>query len=269
MISVNRCTLSIQIKSYTPLVRRLAHQFIAKLPANVELDDLVQVGLIGLSEALDRFDTSHGVMFETFATQRIRGAMLDCMRQDDWMSRGDRRQSRKIEAAMQALGHQLGRAPYDREIATHMDMSLLEFQELKAHTHGAGLTYLEDMANPDDLDDAGENRFLSEQQGDPVAILEDKLRREKLVEAIGNLPERLQYVMRLYYEHDLSFQAIADILKVTESRACQLHKEALAKIRVKVAIPTKSVRFTPIIVSSNQADYGDEPDLIIEYVVPR
>ena len=99
------------LKQYSPLVRRLAHQMIAKLPANVELDDLIQVGMIGLNDALSRFDANQGVMFETFATQRIRGAMLDELRGGDWMSRGDRRHQRSIEAAVHKLEQKLGRAP--------------------------------------------------------------------------------------------------------------------------------------------------------------
>ena len=99
------------LKQYTPLVRRLAHQMIAKLPANVQIDDLIQVGMIGLHDAMSRFDAAQGVQFETFATQRIRGAMLDDLRSGDWMSRGDRKQQRQIEAAVHKLEQQYGRAP--------------------------------------------------------------------------------------------------------------------------------------------------------------
>ena len=112
------------LKQYGPLVRRLAHQMIAKLPANVELDDLVQVGMIGLHDALGRFDAAQGVQFETFATQRIRGAMLDELRSGDWMSRGDRKQQRQIEAAVHKLEQQLHRAPAESEIAKEMGLSL-------------------------------------------------------------------------------------------------------------------------------------------------
>jgi len=105
------------LKQYSPLVRRLAHQMIAKLPANVELDDLIQVGMIGLTDALSRFDAAQGVQFETFATQRIRGAMLDELRGSDWMSRGDRRHQRSIETAVHKLEQKLGRAPSEGEIA--------------------------------------------------------------------------------------------------------------------------------------------------------
>ena len=105
------------LKQYSPLVRRLAHQMIAKLPANVELDDLIQVGMIGLSEALTRYEAAQGVQFETFATQRIRGAMLDELRGNDYLSRGVRKQQRSIESAVHKLEQKLRRAPKDTEIA--------------------------------------------------------------------------------------------------------------------------------------------------------
>ena len=117
-----RLDANAMLKQYSPLVRRLAHQMIAKLPANVELDDLIQVGMIGLSDALTRFDAGQGVMFETFATQRIRGAMLDELRGNDWMSRGDRRHQRSIEAAVRTLEQRHGRAPTESEIAAEMGM---------------------------------------------------------------------------------------------------------------------------------------------------
>src|SRR5207247_2559566 len=120
------------LKQYSPLVRRLAHQMIAKLPANVEIDDLIQVGMIGLTDALSRFDAQQGVQFETFATQRIRGAMLDELRGADWMSRGTRKQQRSIESAVRTLEQKLGRAPHESEIAKEMGVSLAEYQELLA-----------------------------------------------------------------------------------------------------------------------------------------
>ena len=141
------------LKQYSPLVRRLAHQMIAKLPANVALDDLIQVGTIGLSDALNRFDAAHGVQFETFATQRIRSAMLDELRGNDWISRGDRRQQRSIEAALRKLEQTLGRAPQESEIAAEMGLSLTEFQELLGKVCGTQLVYLEDMTGDDGDDD--------------------------------------------------------------------------------------------------------------------
>ncbi|HSB23491.1 MAG TPA: sigma-70 family RNA polymerase sigma factor, partial [Burkholderiaceae bacterium] len=137
------------LKQYSPLVRRLAHQMIAKLPANVELDDLIQVGMIGLNDALSRFDANQGVQFETFATQRIRGAMLDELRGGDWMSRGDRRHQRAIESAVHKLEQKLQRAPNESEIADEMGMLLADYQELLGKVRGTQLFYLEDLSGDD------------------------------------------------------------------------------------------------------------------------
>ncbi|MBP6899827.1 MAG: RNA polymerase sigma factor FliA [Burkholderiaceae bacterium] len=222
------------LKQYSPLVRRLAHQMIAKLPANVELDDLIQVGMIGLSDALTRFDAGMGVQFETFATQRIRGAMLDELRGNDWMSRGERRQQRSIEAAVHKLEQRLGRAPSESEIAKEMDLSLTEYQELLGKVRGTQLVYLEDMTGDDGDDDYLDRHVAAEAEANPLAMLEDRRMREALVEAIKNLPEREQYVMSMYYEHDMNLKEIAAVLKVTESRVCQLHSQSIARLRARL-----------------------------------
>jgi len=225
--------LTSMLKQYSPLVRRLAHQMIAKLPANVQVDDLIQVGMIGLTDALSRFDAAQGVQFETFATQRIRGAMLDELRGSDWMSRGSRKQQRSIEAAVRRLEQKLGRAPQESEIAAEMGVSLTEYQELLGKVRGTQLVYLEDMSG-----DEGDNDYLDRHVGDeaanPLAQLQDHRMREALIAAIKTLPEREQYVMSMYYEHDMNLKEIAAVLKVTESRVCQLHSQSIARLRVKL-----------------------------------
>jgi RNA polymerase sigma factor FliA len=221
------------IKQYSPLVRRLAHQMIAKLPANVEVDDLIQVGLIGLTDALSRFDAEQGVQFETFATQRIRGAMLDELRGGDWMSRGTRRQQREIEGAVHKVEQRLGRAPKEEEIAKEMGLSLADYQELLGKVRGTQLVYLEDMSG-DDGDEDYLDRHVADDAANPMAQLQDHRMREALVAAIKNLPEREQFVMSMYYEHDMNLKEIAAVLKVTESRVCQLHSQSIARLRVKL-----------------------------------
>ncbi|RZJ08263.1 MAG: RNA polymerase sigma factor FliA [Rubrivivax sp.] len=221
------------IKQYSPLVRRLAHQMIAKLPANVEVNDLIQVGLIGLNDALSRFDAEQGVQFETFATQRIRGAMLDELRGGDWMSRGTRRQQREIEVAVHKVEQRLGRAPREDEIAAEMGLPLAEYQELLGKVRGTQLVYLEDMSG-DDGDNDYLDRHVADESANPVAQLQDHRMREALVAAIKNLPEREQFVMSMYYEHDMNLKEIAAVLKVTESRVCQLHSQSIARLRVKL-----------------------------------
>lgn len=221
------------IRQYSPLVRRLAHQMIAKLPANVEIDDLIQVGLIGLTDALSRFDIAQGVQFETFATQRIRGAMLDELRGSDWMSRGSRRQQRSIETAVHKLEQKLGRAPQESEIAAEMGLPLAEYQEMLGKVRGTQLVYLEDISGEDDSDDYLD-RHVGDENADPMSMLQDHRMRTALVEAIKVLPEREAYVMSMYYEHDMNLKEIAAVLKVTESRVCQLHSQAIARLRVKL-----------------------------------
>jgi RNA polymerase sigma factor for flagellar operon FliA len=222
------------LKQYSPLVRRLAHQMIAKLPANVELDDLIQVGMIGLSDALSRFDAAQGVQFETFATQRIRGAMLDELRGNDWMSRGDRRHQRSIEAAVHKLEQRHGRAPSEGEIAREMGLSLSDYQELLGKVRGTQLIYLEDMSGDEGDDDYLDRHVAADSDANPIARLQDQRMREALVEAIKNLPEREQYVMSMYYEHDMNLKEIAAVLGVTESRVCQLHSQSIARLRTRL-----------------------------------
>jgi RNA polymerase sigma factor FliA len=225
---------SATLKQYSPLVRRLAHQMIAKLPANVELDDMIQAGMIGLNDALGRFDAAQGVQFETFATQRIRGAMLDELRSGDWMSRGNRKQQRQIEAAVHKLEQQFGRAPAESEIAAAMGVSLAEYQDLLGKVRGTQLLYLEDISGGGDGEDDYLDRHVAAEDANPLGMLQDRRMREALVEAIKLLPEREQYVMSMYYEHDMNLKEIAAVLGVTESRVCQLHSQSIARLRVKL-----------------------------------
>ena len=222
------------IRQYVPLVQRLAHHMIAKLPPNVELDDLVQVGMIGLTEALSRFEVSQGVQFETFATQRIRGAMIDELREGDWMSRGSRKSQKDIERAVQRLEQRMGRAPIESEIATELGMNLVDYQSLLSRVRGTQLVYLEDMSSGSDEEDSFLDRNLGDEEADPLSVLRDQRLREALVRAIKNLPEREQYIMSMYYEQDMNLKEIAQVLGITESRVCQLHSQSIARLRAKM-----------------------------------
>ena len=222
-----------QLRKYSPLVRRLAHHMIAKLPPSVEVDDLIQVGMIGLTEAIARFEPSQGVQFETFASQRIRGAMLDELREGDWMSRGSRKSQKDIEQAVHRLQQKLHRPPRESEIAAEMGLTLTDYQALLAKVRGTQLVYLEDMSG-DDGDEDYLDRHVADDSANPMAMLQDHRMREALVAAIKNLPEREQFVMSMYYEHDMNLKEIAAVLKVTESRVCQLHSQSIARLRVKL-----------------------------------
>jgi RNA polymerase sigma factor for flagellar operon FliA len=222
------------IKQYQPLVRRLAHYMMAKLPASVEVDDLIQVGLIGLADALSRYESAQGVQFETFATQRIRGAMLDELRGNDWMSRGSRKSQKEIETTMRRLEHRLGRSPIESEIAAEMGMSLLDYQSLLGKVRGTQLVYLEDMSRNGEEDDSFLDRHVADSEADPMNMLRDHRLRESLIAAIKSLPEREQYIMSMYYEQDMNLKEIAAVLDVTESRICQLHSQSIARLRAKM-----------------------------------
>lgn len=222
------------IKQYQPLVRRLAHYMMAKLPASVEVDDLIQVGLIGLADALSRFESSQGVQFETFATQRIRGAMLDELRGNDWMSRGSRKNQKDIEISIRQLEHRLGRSPAESEIAAEMGLSLTEYQDMLNKVRGTQLVYLEDMNRSGEDDDSYLDRHVADVDADPLNLLRNQRLRESLVQAIKSLPEREQYVMSMYYEQDMNLKEIAQVLDVTESRVCQLHSQSIARLRAKM-----------------------------------
>lgn len=225
------------IRQHVPLVRRLAHHMIAKLPPNIELDDLIQVGMIGLTEALSRFEAAQGVQFETFATQRIRGAMLDELREGDWMSRSSRKSQKDIEKAVQRVEQKLGRSPLESEIAAEMGLSLSDYQSLLGKVRGMQLVYLEDMTRGGEEGEEGflERHDVSDNDGaDPIELLRDQRLRTALVKAIEALPEREQYIMGMYYEHDMNLKEIAAVLGVTESRICQLHSQSIARLRAKM-----------------------------------
>jgi RNA polymerase sigma factor for flagellar operon FliA len=222
------------IRQYQPLVRKLAHHMMAKLPASVQVDDLIQVGLIGLSEALTRYEAAQGVQFETFATQRIRGAMIDELRDNDWMSRGSRKSQKDIEQAMRRLEHRLGRSPLESEIAKELGMSLGDYQSLLNKVRGTQLVYLEDMGHGADAEDSFLDRHDMDDNADPMQLLRDQRLREALVGAIKTLPEREQHIMSMYYEKDMNLKEIAVVLGVTESRVCQLHSQSIARLRAKM-----------------------------------
>jgi len=217
-------------RRYAPLVRRIAHHLLARLPASVELDDLLQAGMVGLMEALARYEDVHGVQFETYAAQRIRGAMLDGLRAQDWMPRGVRRAQRRIDAAVQALEHRLGRPPAESEIARELGLSLEAYRDLLQEARGAQVLFYEDFVEAD----AGSEfiaRAAPDPAPDPLERLRDKRFRAALVAAIERLPEREKAVMGMYYEQEMNLREIAEVLGVTESRVCQIHSQAVARLR--------------------------------------
>jgi RNA polymerase sigma factor FliA len=221
------------VHQYTPLVRRLAHQMVARLPANVELDDMVQAGMMGLMDAAARFEVAHGTQFEVYAAQRIRGAMLDELRANDWMPRSARKSQRDIEGAIHRLEGRLKRAPVEAEVAAELGVTLAEYQDMLNGARGSQLVYLDDLGIGPDDDDYLERHLVVDGQ-EPAAILRDKRFREALVTAIEELPERERLLMSLYHEQDMNLREIGAVMGVTESRVCQLHSQAVARLRAKL-----------------------------------
>jgi RNA polymerase sigma factor for flagellar operon FliA len=218
-------------------------QLIAKLPASVELDDMIQAGMLGLLDAANRYQDDQGAQFETYASQRIRGAMLDELRANDWLSRGLRQSSRKVDAAVQALEQKLARPPSEREIAVSMQLSLEDYQHLLQEIHGSQLVYYEDCEGG-----SNENSFLDRQHdssdrsgvADPLQRLLDSGMRHMLVEAIALMPERERLLLSLYYEQEMNLREIGAILEVSQSRVCQLHSQAISRLRVRLNETSRS-----------------------------
>jgi RNA polymerase sigma factor for flagellar operon FliA len=214
------------VREYTPLVRRLAHQMIARLPANVELDDMIQAGMMGLMDAANRFEVTQGTHFEVYAVQRVRGAMLDELRANDWMPRSARKSQRDIEGAIHRLEGRLKRAPHEAEIAAELGISV-------NGARGSQLVHLDDLGAGSEDEDYLE-RYLVVDGEEPAAILRDKRFREALVDAIEELPDREKLLMSLYHEQDMNLREIGAVMGVTESRVCQLHSQAIARLRSKL-----------------------------------
>jgi len=225
--AVNDC-----IVKFAPLVKRLAHYMMASLPPSVELDDVIQSGMLGLLDAARRFQDGFGAQFETYAVQRIRGAMLDGLRKSDWLPRGLRKSLRQVESMVSKLEQQNKRPPTEQELADALGMSLTDYQQLLQDARGYQLVSAEDLQSH------GEESFLDhyypDERPNPLQSLLDEDERRALVEAIEDLPDREQKVMGLYYEQEMNLREIGEVLGVSESRVCQLHSQAIARLRARL-----------------------------------
>jgi len=221
------------VKQHLPLVRRLALQLLARLPANVQLDDLMQVGMMGLLEAVRRYQQMEQAQFETYAQTRIRGAMLDELRTQDWLPRAVRGKARQIETVIQRLSHQLLRPPAEAEIAAELGLSLEQYHVLLEQAHGMQLVHVEDLYQAHD--NPGEMDLSQGQEADPLRLLHNQRLRSKLVKLIEALPERERLLLALQFERDLSQKEISLVLEISEGRVSQLRTQAIARIRAALA----------------------------------
>ena len=220
------------IQRFAPLVKRIAYHLMSRLPSSVQVDDLVQNGMIGLLDAMDRFEAGMGAQFETYAAQRVRGAMLDGLRENDWLPRSLRREFRQIEKAISQLEQEFGRPPSENELAKALGVSLGEYQKMLQDARGHQLLSFEDLVEEGEEDFL--ERHLTDSSTEPSRILEDESLKKMLVQGIELLPEREKLMMALYYEQDLNLREIGDVMGVTESRVCQLHTQAVARLRARI-----------------------------------
>ena len=217
------------VEQYAPLVKRIAHHMLARLPASVQLDDLLQSGMIGLLEASSKFDGSKGAKFETFAGIRIRGAMIDEIRRGDWVPRSVHRNNRRVAQVIDELEQSLGRDARYTEIAEKLDMSLNEYHHILNDVSVGKIIGIEDLGVSQDVlvtdDETPDENFEA---------LADTQFRSALVEAIKTLPERDALVLSLYYDEALNLKEIGAILEVSESRVSQILSQAMLRLKGKL-----------------------------------
>lgn len=211
------------VLQYSPLVKYVAGRLRARLPESVEYADLVSDGILGLMEAIDRFDPGRGLAFQTFAVPRIRGAMVDALRGLDWVPRSVREKVRKVEEAQQSLEARLGRIPDDPEIAAEMGITVSALRDLYAKVAFTSVATVEDLELADDLSAAATQE------------IEDDQAKAALLKVVRELPERDQVIIALYYFEGFTLAEIGQVLGVTESRVSQLHSRATLVLRGRLA----------------------------------
>ena len=209
------------VSLHLPLVKRIANHLAVKLPPHIEIDDLIQVGLIGLLKAKEDYQADSGATFSTYATIRIRGAMMDELRARDWLPRSVQKNLGRVATAMRGAEQRLGRAPTDSEVASELGVSLNDYQEILGDVSFARLTPVEDIDTV-----AGDM--------EPDREVTESLRATALSDAIKELPEKEQLMMSMYYVDNLNLKEIGLVLEVSESRVSQIHGQAIARLKVKL-----------------------------------
>jgi RNA polymerase sigma factor for flagellar operon FliA len=219
------------VDDYAPLVKRIAYHLMTRLPPTVQVDDLIQSGMIGLLEAARNYDPSQGASFETYAGIRIRGAMLDEIRKGDWAPRSLHRKVRAITKAVADIEARFVRDARDAEVAKEVGMSLDEYYATLQDATGYRVFSFEDLPAGEEGMAEGLNGRIPE----PFENVQDELFREALAEAIAGLPERERLVMSLYYKEELNLRETGEVLGVSESRVCQIHSQALIRLKARMA----------------------------------
>jgi RNA polymerase sigma factor for flagellar operon FliA len=220
----------LEVEQYLPLVKRIAYHLKGRLPDSVFVDDLIQSGIVGLIEAMQKFNANQGASFETYAGIRIRGSMLDEIRKGDWTPRSVYRKSRAVSEAINQVESKLGREARDKEIAMQMEVSIEEYYHILQDTNSVHLLSIDQP----DHDELSEDRIVSNRMT-PFSELVESGFQESLVNEISNLPEKEKLVMSLYYDEELNLREIGEVLSVSESRVSQIHSQAIKRIRSRMA----------------------------------
>jgi len=226
----NQIDKSALLEQHAVLVKRIAYHLLARLPASVLVDDLIQSGMIGLFEAANNFDNTKGASFETFAGIRIRGAMLDEMRRGDWTPRSVHKNSRMISGAIKELEAELGRDVTDIEVAERLEISLNEYHQILSEVSTGKILGIDDLGVSEDA-----LKFDETCHGDdPYQSIENGAFKKGLAECISTLPEREALVLSLYYDEELNLREIGEVLDVSESRVSQIHSQAMHRLKARM-----------------------------------
>lgn len=216
---------------YTPFVKRIAYHMITRLPSNIQLEDIIQTGMVGLFEALKGYDVTKGASFETYARIRIQGSMIDEVRRCDWTPRSVYKKSRQISEAIRSIESDFGREAQDSEVAEKLEISLEAYYQMVKDAAGCQLLSYEDIAAVD----GSQDEYKSCEQHNPCDQLQEEDFKQVLAEKIGSLPEREKMVMALYYyDEEFNLREIGEIMGITEGRVCQIHGQALLRLRSRM-----------------------------------
>jgi RNA polymerase sigma factor for flagellar operon FliA len=217
------------VARHAALVKRIAFHLINRMPDHVQVDDLIQAGMVGLLEASTHFDEDQGASFETYAGIRIRGAMLDEIRKLDWTPRSVHRKARAVSEAIRKIENRKGEDASDHEIAEELGISLTEYHQILIDSNSSRIFSMEALA------EEGDYQLPGADNESPYDYLSEREYQQALAGAIRTLPQKEQLVMSLYYDDELNFREIGQVLEVSESRVCQIHGQAMLRIRSKMS----------------------------------
>lgn len=218
------------IKEYAPLVKRIAHHLLARLPAIIQADDLIQAGMIGLIEAARNFDEKKGATFVTYAGIRIRGAMLDEIRKGDWAPRSVHKNSRRVAQAMREVENKTGRDARDIDVAHTLGVTLEEYHQIIQDSNSSKIFAFEDLGVNEEAIDCPTNNPIT----GPLEGLQRDDFKHKLSKEIEKLPEREKLVLALYYDEELNLREVGEVLGVSESRISQIHSQAMLRLKSRL-----------------------------------